>query len=471
MRDPVVSVCIPIYNQARYLGQALESALAQSFADLEVVVYDDASTDGAEAVLAAVSDPRVRSFRQQKRVGISRNRNSCFAVARGRYLAWLDGDDVYRRDALAIQTAVLERNPSVGLVHGNYQVIGDDGRRLSGWRPPFDRDVVESGRSAFAELTLSNYITAPTTVVRRTCYEQLGGYSADLTRSGEDWEMWMRIALHHDLAYSQAPIADYRVHDASSSAATVASGERLLLDVAAIESIFAYRRRQGGADEDGLRRRADAALAAKALLQSGNEFAAGARRTALTTVARAMRLAPWLLCRREAWLLAASLALGHEYGSYRNGRALLAGLHAELAGSRFARTIEKHAVTDPEWERDTAAVARLVRREVPRDARIAVVDKHDPTLLHLCGYSGWHVPDLRLLPGGYPKDGRTAVEHLEALRARGAGYFVLPNHAFWWLEHYEELRDHLERTCTRVWSDGRCRIYGLSEPTPVRPAA
>jgi glycosyltransferase involved in cell wall biosynthesis len=471
MRPPIVSVCIPAYNQGRYLREALESALAQSGPDLEVVVYDDASTDGTAELLASVRDPRVRSFRQHKRVGISLNRNSCLAVARGRYLAWLDGDDVYCRDALVIQTTTLERTPRAGLVHGNHHVIGDDGRTLPGWRPPFDQDVVESGGAAFRELTLSNYVTAPTVVVRRECYERVGGYSPALTRCGEDWEMWMRITLHYDLAYSAAPIASYRRHDASSSASATASGEQLLFDIGAIETIFDYRRHQLGLPRDGrLRRRADAALAVKALLQSGRELAVGARRRALGTVLRAFVLAPWLLASRAAWPLATSIALDNEYENYKQTRALLARLHALLAGSRFARSIEKLAVVDPAWERSAEEVAEIVRTHVPNGQQIAVVDKHDPTLLHLCGRSGWHVPDLKLLPGGYPRDGQGAVEHLEALRVQGAGFFVLPDHAFWWLEHYAELRDHLESDCTPVWSDARCRIYQLAQ-THVTEAA
>src|SRR4051794_19211018 len=137
LSSPKISVCIPTYNQERFLAAAIQSVLDQTEIDFEIVVFDDASTDRTEAVVSSFEDPRIRCFRQQRNVGIARNRNSCLRVARGRYLGWLDGDDLYRPNMLAVQAAVLDRNPRVGLVHGNHHVIGDDGRLLPDWAPAF----------------------------------------------------------------------------------------------------------------------------------------------------------------------------------------------------------------------------------------------------------------------------------------------------------------------------------------------
>src|SRR5262249_9926465 len=131
-----------------------------------------------------------------------------------------------------------------------------------------------------------------------------------------------------------------------------------------------------------------------------------------------------------------------------------------LAGTRFARSLEKLTVPDRAWDAELVAVAAVVRSLVPRQARVAAVDKHDPTLLHLAERRGWHVPDLRLLTG-YPRDGQEAVAHLEALRVRGASHLVLPSHAYWWLDHSRELAGHPEG-CRTLWSDDHCRIYELA---------
>src|SRR5206468_151365 len=99
--EPRVTVCVPAFQAARFVREAVESALAQRGVDLEVVVFDDASTDGTIAALGGIDDARLRLFRQPANVGISQNRNSCIEVARGRYFAWLDADDVLCEGSLA----------------------------------------------------------------------------------------------------------------------------------------------------------------------------------------------------------------------------------------------------------------------------------------------------------------------------------------------------------------------------------
>jgi glycosyltransferase involved in cell wall biosynthesis len=119
---PAITVCVPTYNRARYLPQALESIAAQTHAGWEAVVYDDASTDDTAEVIGSFrDDARFRFFRQPRNVGIAANRNACLREARGDYIAWLDSDDVYEPEMLATQAAVLDRRPGVGLVHGAFR--------------------------------------------------------------------------------------------------------------------------------------------------------------------------------------------------------------------------------------------------------------------------------------------------------------------------------------------------------------
>jgi hypothetical protein len=198
----------------------------------------------------------------------------------------------------------------------------------------------------------------------------------------------------------------------------------------------------------------------KALQAAGRAYAAGSTREALASTLTAYRLAPHLLASADALLLPPAQLRRDDYACFTHARALTANAHRLLSGSRFAQSLEKFAVPDPAWDDELAAVASVVRSCVPPRARVAAVDKHDPTLLHLAGRRGWHVPDLQLLPG-YPRDGAEAVAHLEALEARGASHLVLPSHAYWWLDHYVELAGHLD-SCRAVWSDDHCRIYELA---------
>jgi glycosyltransferase involved in cell wall biosynthesis len=457
---PAVSVAIVTRQQAHYLGEAIESVLAQTFDDFEIIVCDDASTDAAADVAAAYGD-RVRYIRHPQQRGVAAARNSCLAVARGRFIAWLDSDDAYHSHMLEAQSRVLESDSDVLLVHGGFEVMDAGGRRLADWPPPFDHDVVETGTAALRELLLANYVTAPTVMVRRELYDRVGGYLGSLRRSSEDWQMWLRAAAAGHLAFTARRVARYRVHPASLSATTATNGVRLRADVVAVKTFLAKHR---SAVPRVVERRAYAALATKALLAARQAFAADRRATACSLAATALRLAPSLLRGREAPALLTCIARGDEYGQYVHSRALLARLYQELAGTRFGARVEKFAVADEAWNRTLRATAETVRRVVPRDGVLASVDKHDPTLLSLSGRRGRHFPDSRLLPEGYPPDDAAAIAHLQELQRRGVSHIVFPQSAFWWLDHYVELAQHLEGQCRPLWKDETCRIYD------VRPA-
>jgi glycosyltransferase involved in cell wall biosynthesis len=459
-RLPKISVCVPTYNRGRYLSEALDSILGQSLQDIEIIISDDASTDDTPAIVAQVRDERLRYVRQARNMGIAENRNRCLAMARGQYITWLDSDDIYHPEMLAVQSAVLDRHPNVGLVHGAFEVIDSEGRRLPDWPLPFARDVIEPGKAAFRELVLSNYVNGATVMVRRDCQERVGPYAAGLGKSSEDWEMWLRIALHADLAYTAAPLAQYRQHSGSSSVAARHSGERLRCDIRAVRRLF---RRQWALIPDAatVQRQAAAALAAKALIYADDAYTLGKRLTALAAALHGLRLFPGLLGSQHGWLLLRSILCGEEYVRYQHSKAMLGQLYSHLSGTRYGERIRKLALFNPEWEQVLQAIARTIQRVVPQNASILTVDKYDPTLLHLSGRKGWHFPDRRLLPNGYPRSSEVAIQHLEQLRARGAAYLVFPSAAFWWLDYYTELRQHLEFSAQHMWSDEQCIIYHL----------
>jgi len=112
----LVSVVVPVFDRARVVGDALRSLLVQTWRDLEVVVVDDGSGDDGVAVAEAFGDPRVRIVRHGANRGIPHARNTGLEAARGRYVAWLDSDDVARPERIATQVGFLEANPDVALV-------------------------------------------------------------------------------------------------------------------------------------------------------------------------------------------------------------------------------------------------------------------------------------------------------------------------------------------------------------------
>lgn len=458
MSRPLVSVCVPTRNQAAYLGGALASALAQDV-ELEVLVHDDASQDETGTVVRQIADPRVRYVRHERPLGVALNRNSCLARARGRYVAWLDSDDEYLPGMLATQVGVLEENPSVGLVHGGFHVIGADGERLPDWPAPFQRDTVEPPDEAFRNLIASNEITTSTVVVRRACHQAEGGFRPGAGASSSDWDAWLRVARHAGVAYTAAPVARYRQHPGTISSATSASGERLRCDVAVVGDVL-RRQARGLPQARSLRSAAGAALAAKALEHAGDLYTRGLRRDSARAATLAVRLAPTALGPLAPRLLLAT-ARGNDYACYRATKAMLGRLADRLEGTRYGVKVRAKAASDPQWESALGRIAQVAREVLPAEASVATIAKWDPTLLRLIGRDGRNFPDRRLMPGGYPRDGMAAVEHLEQLRGEGVSHLVVPSAYFWWLDHYTQLANHLEDRYRREADGADCVVFDL----------
>jgi hypothetical protein len=463
MDTPTISICIPTLNRARYLPAALASALRQTRGDFEIIVSDDASSDDTTAVVAAFDDARIRYVRNRRRTGIAGNRNRCLELARGRYIAWLDSDDLLHPEMLERQCAVLDTHAHVGLVHGAFHVIGESGQRLPDWPFPHEGDTIVASAAAFRELVVCNAITTPTVLIRRGLHDRVGPFDASIGRASTDWDMWLRIVLLCDVAWTAAPVASYRYHAHSISAATRTSGERLHCELAVLRRTF----QRGGlsAELRSLQAAACAALAARAVLEAGAAFTAGLRRTATYMLLLAARVHPPLRRDARLWRLLAAVLRNAEYSAYSHSRALLGQLALEFTDTRFGAAVRRRAYVDPAWERELREIAVTTQRLVPRAARLLVIDKCDPTVLHLSDRRGGHFPDRRLMPDGYPRDDESALRHLRQLMARGADHLLIPSAAFWWLDHYRGLRDHLDGEHRLIWSDHSCKLYRLGHPT------
>jgi glycosyltransferase involved in cell wall biosynthesis len=200
-----VSVIIPTYNYGRYLGEAIESALKQTYPPLEVIVVDDGSTDGTPQVLAAFGG-RVRAVHQGN-AGVGAARNKGIAVARGEYIALLDSDDVWLPDKLELQMSRFAEDPSLGLVHCGCETFDDSGQTLSIWLGGME------GRVADEMLRFApDVIKACSTIVfPRRVAEEVGGFDARVTPS-DDWDFCYRVAARYPVGYVRKALLRYRQH-------------------------------------------------------------------------------------------------------------------------------------------------------------------------------------------------------------------------------------------------------------------
>jgi glycosyltransferase involved in cell wall biosynthesis len=229
---PKISVCIPTYNSARYLGQAINSVLQQEYNDYELVVCDNASTDGSAEICGGFNDARLRYLRFEDRTNQAGNFNRCLSEARGEYLTLLHADDFILPDFLADRVQKLEDRPTAGFVFGAVHIVDQTSvvtRTSSPW--PEDR---EFGKGELLDsLLLGCIVSPPSLMVRRSSSERLGPFRTDLTW-GHDWEWTIRLAEQCCSCYTSRALAAYRVHGESGTAEQIGAAqngyqERLIL--------------------------------------------------------------------------------------------------------------------------------------------------------------------------------------------------------------------------------------------------
>jgi glycosyltransferase involved in cell wall biosynthesis len=217
-----VSICIPTYNSATFLAATLASALRQQFDDYEVVVCDNASTDGTPDLVAGLDDPRLQYRRFETLVGQAANWNRCLDLARGEYVLLLHADDLLADTYLAAAVPILDREPSVGLVHCAVQHIDAEGAPLQ-VQQLFADDRICSSDDLVRRLLVDGCVVNPAGVlVRRSVYGAVGRFTEEIVW-GVDWHMWLRVALHGPTAYIAAPLASYRQHTLSGTAGVMAT--------------------------------------------------------------------------------------------------------------------------------------------------------------------------------------------------------------------------------------------------------
>jgi len=230
MAEPRLTVLLPVYNAAGFLGEALDSVFAQTYTDFELVLVDDASTDEIEEVLDRHGDPRLRVLRRMVRGGTAVALNDGLAEARGRYAAVMHADDVSLPDRLARQIEFLDRHPEVGIVGGNQQPIDVEGRPVG----PATRLPTLPGHIRWM-LHVHNCLNHPTIIARRDLLHDLGGYRPAAVPA-EDYALWIDAMEAARIANVDDVVVRYRLHPGSASSARPDEMEARALD-AAVEAL------------------------------------------------------------------------------------------------------------------------------------------------------------------------------------------------------------------------------------------
>ena len=209
MTTPQVSVIVNCLNGEAYLREALDSVGAQTYTDWEVVFWDNASTDATGAIATSYGD-RIRYFRSDETHPLGKARNLAIQQARGRYLAFLDSDDIWLPRKLEKQVALFVRSPGLGFVFSDtifFDAKRERGRVYGRYKPP--RGM------AFRELLGDYYLSLETVVVRKEALESLPEWFDERFNVVEEKDLFLRLAYRYEIDCVDEPLAKWRVHDRS----------------------------------------------------------------------------------------------------------------------------------------------------------------------------------------------------------------------------------------------------------------
>lgn len=208
---PKVSVHIPCYNGEKYIAEALQSVLDQTFHDFEIIVVNDGSTDRTEDIIKGFCDERIKYYYQEN-IGLARTRNRQLELSNGELIAFLDQDDLWFPTKLEKQIPLFEENPNVGLVYSKtiYFNNKSDFCQLS-------KTKKHHAGYLFRELLKGNFISVQSAVIRKSVLDNLNGWFDERFNIVGDADLFLRIAHDYEISYVDEPLAKRRMHKESCS--------------------------------------------------------------------------------------------------------------------------------------------------------------------------------------------------------------------------------------------------------------
>lgn len=204
INSPLVSVLMPTFNREAFIGEAIESVLAQTYPNFELLVVDDGSTDNTKAVVESyLYDTRVKYF-YKVNGGQSSGRNLGFKHCKGEFIAFLDSDNKWKPEKLQIFMDAAKENSDVDIFYADNITIDKHGNEIG-------RDTMKRYSGTItAQLLKDNFVTINTATLKRECYEVMGGLDETFIRA-PDYEFWLRLSTRYKFLYIPKYVSYYRV--------------------------------------------------------------------------------------------------------------------------------------------------------------------------------------------------------------------------------------------------------------------
>jgi len=202
--NPLVSVVIATYNMAQHLPSAVQSILAQTYENIELLIIDDGSSDNTQNVLEPFLKDSRAIYRRQENKGQAAAKNHGVFEAKGKYIAFLDADDMWVSEKLELQIPVFSKSKAIGIVYAKVMCINESGEHIG-----IASNNMLRGRLS-SQLFVRNNIGFGTSVVKKECFERLGGFNESI-RMGIDYDLWLRFSTQYEFDYVDSPLLYYRI--------------------------------------------------------------------------------------------------------------------------------------------------------------------------------------------------------------------------------------------------------------------
>ncbi|HEY1054475.1 MAG TPA: glycosyltransferase, partial [Emticicia sp.] len=216
---PLVSVLMPVYNAERYVKEAINSILNQTFKDFELVVLNDASNDSSKEIILSLSDSRIRYIENEQNSGLSFSRNRLLSEVKGEYIAWLDADDIAYPARLEEEYKFLVEHPDHAMIASWARLINSDGEPTGNFIKSYIPNEYLS-----ALLLFVNYFVQSSVMLRKSHLPEIH-YRPEFPPT-EDYELWVRIAAKHPVAILPKTLVDYRIHSTNISSVQQQKSEK-----------------------------------------------------------------------------------------------------------------------------------------------------------------------------------------------------------------------------------------------------
>lgn len=203
---PSVSVVMPAYNAEKYLREAIDSILAQTYKDFEFIIINDGSTDRTKEIILSYSDPRIVYLENEENSGICVTLNKGLDAARGRYIARMDADDIALPDRFALQVDFLDSHPKIGVVGSYLQIMDEKGVKKYIFENSPDPD------ECYINMIFATSVGHPSVLIRKSCLKDNNLEYEEYFRGMEDFFLWWQIAKHAQISNIPKPLLNYRCH-------------------------------------------------------------------------------------------------------------------------------------------------------------------------------------------------------------------------------------------------------------------